>query len=154
MTNGENTKRDWTKSSFGERIDYICALKGWTLTKLGEEAGIASGPMSRLHNKTATIAEATPESLVKLAEAGGVSILWLMLGRGPVHSVPDQPGMLRLHPDWPKALAEAKKNQRGIPNEFWNMAGDSVIHLPRLDWQLIVGLVREFYWAWQRGPDA
>lgn len=147
---GASTKRDWGQTSLGERIEHICALRGWSLNKLGEEAGIASGPMSRLSRHTEVMGS-SPDTLSRIADAASVSVLWLMLGRGPVETVPMQPGMLRAHPDWPAALAEAKKRQRGIPDDFWNLAGASVVQIvSRLDWQLIVGLVREIYSAYQR----
>jgi hypothetical protein len=120
------------------------------LKKLGEEAGFDSGVMSRLAARTATVAGA-PDTLARLARAAGVNILWLMLGEGPVEPVAAMPGTLRAHRDWPVALAEAKRLQRGIPEEFWEMAGDSAfVAPPHLDWQLIVGLVRELYNAHQR----
>jgi transcriptional regulator with XRE-family HTH domain len=83
VTNAVKTTRDWTSSSLGERVAYICELRGWSLNKLGEEAGIASGPMSRLSRRTEVVA-ASPETLVRIADAAGVSVLWLMFGRGPV----------------------------------------------------------------------
>ena len=105
--------------------------------------------MSKLSRRTEVVA-AKPEVLMRLADAGGVSALWLMVGRGPVHAVPASHGMLRTHPQWAEVLAEAKKRQRGIPNEFWNMAGDSVLQSPHLDWQFLIGLVRELYSIHQR----
>jgi hypothetical protein len=143
------TKRDWANSSLGERISHICELREWTLNRLGEEAGIASGPMSRLSRHTEVVG-ASPDTLARIADAACVSVVWLMLGRGPVETEPTRRGMLRAHPEWPTALAEAKKRQRGIPNEFWNLAGESVLHVSHVDWQLIVGLVREMYSAHQR----
>ncbi|MFT3767402.1 MAG: helix-turn-helix transcriptional regulator [Minicystis sp.] len=145
--------KDWTKTSLGKRVDHVCQLRGWSLNKLGEEAGLASGVMSRLARREATVAGA-PDTLAKVADAGGVNVLWLMLGRGPVERVEHRPGLLRTHPDWPAALAEAKKWQRGIPDEFWELAGDAAFPAPpRLDWQLIVGLVRELYSAHQRWQE-
>lgn len=149
MTTGANTKRDWTTSTLGERIHHVCELRGWTLNKLGEEAGIASGPMSKL-SRHPEVTGATPETLARIADASGVSVLWLMLGRGPVETGPQHPKVLRTHPEWRTALAEAKKRQRGIPDEFWNMAGEAVLNVQHVDWQLIVGLVREMYSAHQR----
>ena len=146
------TKRDWTGSSLGERIEHICHLRGWSLNRLGEEAGIASGPMSRLSRRTEVTA-ATPDTILRIADAAGVSALWLMIGRGSVEGEAQRRGALRTHPDWPTALAEAKKRQRGIPDEFWNLAGESVLHVAHIDWQLIVGLVREIYSAHQRGIE-
>ena len=147
-----NTKRDWTGSSLGERIEHICNLRGWSLNKLGEEAGIASGPMSRLSRRTEVTA-ASPDTILRIADAAGVSALWLMIGRGPVEGEAQHSGALRTHPDWSTALAEAKKRQRGIPDEFWKLAGESVLHVANIDWQLIVGLVREIYSAHQRGIE-
>jgi hypothetical protein len=92
-----------------------------------------------------------PETLKRVAEAARVNVLWLMVGEGPVEPLAAAPGSLRSHPDWPTALAEAKKWQKGIPDDFWELAGDAVFPMPaRLDWQLVVGLVREFYSAYQR----
>ena len=34
---------DWTATSPGERVEHVCQLRGWSLNKLGEEAGLASG---------------------------------------------------------------------------------------------------------------
>jgi transcriptional regulator with XRE-family HTH domain len=141
------TRTDWSNSSLGERIEHVCALRGWSLNKLGEEAGIASGVMSRLARRTASRAGA-PDTLARLADAANINPLWLMLGRGPIER--DRRGTLRAHPDWPAALADAKKRQRGIPEEFWDMVGEYPAQHRRIDWQLIVGLVRESYSAHQR----
>ena len=141
---------DWTATSLGERVEHVCKLRGWSLNKLGEEAGLASGVMSRLARREASVAGA-PDTLAKVADAAGVNVLWLMLGRGPVEPVPHQTGRLRDHPGFPAALAEAKRWQRGIPDEFWQLAGETVFPAPpRLDWQLLVGIVRELYSAHQR----
>jgi hypothetical protein len=60
-------------------------------------------------------------------------------------------GALRAHPDWSAAVAEAKKCQHGVPDEFWELAGDTAFPAPpHLDWQLVVGLVRELFSAHQR----
>ncbi|MFT3770148.1 MAG: helix-turn-helix transcriptional regulator [Minicystis sp.] len=152
MPKPPTTKRDWMMSSLGERIAHICELRGWSLNKLGEEAGIASGPMSRMSRRTEVTA-GSPDTLKRIADAGGVSVLWLMFGRGPVETGSHHPKALRNHPDWPAALAEAKRRQRGIPEEFWILAGGAVLGVAHVDWQLIVGLVREMYSAHQRGFD-
>jgi len=145
--------KDWTKTSLGERVEHVCGLRGWSLNKLGEEAGLASGVMSRLARREATVAGA-PDTLARVADAGGVNVLWLMLGRGPIERVEVRAGALRAHPGWPAALAEAKKWQRGIPDEFWELAGDAAFPAPpTLDWQLVVGLVRELYSAHQRWQE-
>lgn len=141
-----SARTDWANSSLGERIEHICSIRGWSRTKLGEEAGIASGPMSRLSRREETTA-GSPDTLIRLADAGSVNLAWLMAGRGAVERA--RHGTLRAHADWPTALAEAKKRQRGIPEEFWEMAGDYPA-LPQIDWQYIVGLVRELYSVHQR----
>jgi len=144
---------DWTTTSLGERVEHVCRLRGWSLNKLGEEAGLASGVMSRLARRSASVAGA-PDTLARVADAAGVNVLWLMLGRGPVERVEHSTGALRAHPDWPTALAEAKKWQRGIPDDFWELAGDTSFPAPpRLDWQLLVGLVRELYSSHQRALE-
>jgi transcriptional regulator with XRE-family HTH domain len=141
---------DWTQSSLGERVDHICRLRGWSQNRLGQESGYASGVISRLADREAAIAGA-PQTLARVAKAAGVNVLWLMLGEGPVEPLAPPVGSLRAHPDWPTALAEAKKWQRGIPEEFWELPGDAVFPtLARLDSQLVVGLVREFYSAYLR----
>ncbi len=142
--------RDWTTSSLGERVEHVCALRGWSLNKLGEEASLASGVVSRLARREATVAGA-PDTLARVADAAGVNVLWLMLGRGPVERIEHATGALRSHPGWPAALAEAQKWQRGIPDEFWALAGETVFPAPPPhDWQLVVGIVRELYSAHQR----
>jgi transcriptional regulator with XRE-family HTH domain len=141
------TRTDWSTSSLGERIEHVCALRGWSLNRFGEEAGFASGVMSRLARRTAPRAGA-PDTLARLADAAGVNVLWLMLGRGPIER--ERRGTLRAHPDWPTAFAEAKKRQRGIPEEFWDLVGEFPAQHRQLDWQLIVGLVREVFSAHQR----
>ena len=144
---------DWTTTSLGERVEHVCKLRGWSLNKLGEEAGLASGVMSRLARRSASRAGA-PDTLARVADAGGVNVLWLMLGRGPVERVQQSTGALRNHPDWPTALAEAKRWQRGIPEDYWQLAGDAAFPAPpRLDWQLVVGIVRELYSAHQRAKE-
>lgn len=149
-TNARPPPRDWKGSSLGQRVDHICVLRGWSLKRLGDEAGYDSGVMSRLAQRTATIAGA-PETLARVAKAGGVNIAWLLLGEGPVEVVEHSVGTLRTHPGWAVALAEARKRQRGIPEEFWDLVGETAFPAPpQLDWQLIVGLVREMYSAHQR----
>jgi transcriptional regulator with XRE-family HTH domain len=152
--------RSWSQSSFGERIDFICRLRGWSLNKLGEEAGIASGPMSRLSRITEHVAS-SPDTIQRIADAADVNVEWLMLGRGPVErgssersaSERTPRGALRAHPDWPHALAEARKRQKAIPEKYWEHAGDSVVVAENVDWQLVVGLVRELYSADQRKDE-
>jgi transcriptional regulator with XRE-family HTH domain len=141
-----SARTDWTNSSLGERIDHICSLRGLSLNRLGEAAGIASGPMSRLSRREENMA-GSPDTLTRIADAGGVNVAWLLAGRGPVER--ERRGSLRAHVDWPTALADAKKRQRGIPEEFWEMVGDYPAP-KRIDWQLIVGLVRELFSAHQR----
>jgi transcriptional regulator with XRE-family HTH domain len=151
--NARPEPEDWTTTSLGQRVEHVCKLRGWSLNKLGEEAGLASGVMSRLARRSASRAGA-PDTLARVADAGGVNVLWLMLGRGPVERVAQSSGALRSHPDWPGALAEAKKWQRGIPDDYWELAGDSTFPAPpRLDWQLVVGIVRELYSAHQRALE-
>ena len=150
MSKPPTSKRDWSNSSLGERVAYVCELRGWSLNKLGEEAGIASGPMSRLSRRTEVTA-GSPDTLKRIADAGVVSVMWLMFGRGPVETGSHHPKALRKHPDWSTALDEARKRQRGIPDDFWILAGDAVLNVEHVDWQLIVGLVREMYSAHQRG---
>jgi transcriptional regulator with XRE-family HTH domain len=139
--------RSWSKSSLGERIEHICKLRGWSLRRLAEEAGMASGPMSRLSRRPEHIA-ASPETLIRIADAARVQPMWLIAGQGPVERIVR--GSLRAHPEWPTALAEARKRQLGIPEEYWSLVGDVVLQVPNVDWQLVVGLVRELYSAAQR----
>jgi len=145
-----NEPVDWTNTSLGERVEYVCALRGWSLNKLGEEAGLGTGVMSRLARRSAITAGA-PDTLARVADAAGVNVLWLMLGRGPIERIETRTGALRTLPGWAAALAEAQKWQRGIPDEFWELAGETVFAAPpQLDWQLLVGLVRELFSAHQR----
>jgi transcriptional regulator with XRE-family HTH domain len=141
-----STRVDWTTSSLGERIEHICSLRGWTLNKLGEESGIASGPISRLSRRKETTA-ASPDTLIRIADAANVNAIWLIAGRGPVER--ERRGTLRAHPEWSVALAEAKKRQRGIPEAFWEIVAEYPAPR-RIDWQLLVGFVRELYSAHQR----
>jgi len=73
--------RDWTAVTLGDRIKALAAHHGVSLNKLGEKAGIKSGPMSRLAAKKAVVAS-SPETLRKLAEAWSVSFAWLAFGYG------------------------------------------------------------------------
>jgi hypothetical protein len=144
---------EWQGSSLGTRIDHVCRLRGWSLQRYGQEAGFASGVMSRLAAHTGRTGS-SPDTLRRLADAGRVNIIWLMFGEGPVEPVAAVPGTMRAHPEWPTAFAEAKRRQKGIPEEFWEAAGEAVVPLrERLDWQYIVGLVRELYSDHQRGLD-
>ena len=101
--------------------------------------------MSKLSRRTEHVA-ASPDTLARIADASGVSVLWLMLARGPVENTPTRRGMLRTHPDWPTALAEAKKRQRGIPEDFWRIAvsvrifGDDIVWDPRPDCVNLAGI--------------
>jgi len=142
------TRPDWTSSSLGERVEHVCALRGWSLNHLGEEAGLASGVVSRLARRSATVAGA-PDTLARVADAAGVNIVWLMLGRGPIER--DERGRpIKMRPELQTALEEAQKRQRGLPDEFWSMATEAVRDAPWVDWQLLVGVAREMYWAYQR----
>jgi len=76
-------RKDWRKSTLGERIKHVADMRGVSLNKLGALAGIASGPMSRLSRKDEQIA-ASPETLVKLADAAAVNLTWLANGVGPI----------------------------------------------------------------------
>jgi hypothetical protein len=73
--------RDWSTSTLGERIHHMCTVRETTLNKLGEKAGIKSGPMSRLGRKTVRVAGA-PETLQRLAHAWDFDLDWLVDGRG------------------------------------------------------------------------
>jgi hypothetical protein len=108
--------------------------------------------MSRLSRRSEQTA-ASPDTLVRIADAAGVNAMWLIFGRGPVGGDDKSGRALRFHPDWPKTLQEAQKRQRGIPDEFWELAGNVAIPRTTLDWQLIVGLVREIYSAHQRALE-
>jgi transcriptional regulator with XRE-family HTH domain len=142
-------RSDWSTSSLGERIAHVIALRNWNVNKLGEVAGLSQGLISRLARRPEHTA-GTPETLARIADAAKVNVLWLMLGRGPIERIEPRTNALRDHADWPAALAEAKKWQRGIPEDFWQLAGDSVIPTPpRLTWQLVVGITRELYSAHQ-----
>jgi hypothetical protein len=65
---------DWTRSSLGERIDHICRLRGWSQNRLGQQSGYASGVISRLADREATIAGA-PETLARVAKAAEVNVV-------------------------------------------------------------------------------
>jgi len=67
---------------FAERIQMVLDLRGWSLNKLGDQAGIGSGPMSRLRQRGP--ADATVATLAKVADAAGVELRWLALGAGPM----------------------------------------------------------------------
>ena len=141
---------DWTTSSLGERMEHICWLRGLSQNDLGKLAGVDSGVISRLVQQAGRTG-GHPKTLARVARAGRVNLAWLIVGEGPVEPIPHSPGALCAQPEWPVALAEAKKRQRGIPEEFWLLAADVPLPLSRkLDWQIIVGLVRELYSHHQR----
>jgi transcriptional regulator with XRE-family HTH domain len=144
---------NWADSSFGDRVEHICRLRRWSIHRLAAETGVDSGVISRYAGRTEKTG-GTPAVLQKIVEAANVNVAWLMFGQGPVERVPHALGELRTLPGWEAALADAQKRQRGIPDEFWLLAGQTVFPAPpRLDWQLIVGLVREMYSAHQRWND-
>lgn len=59
-----------------------------SLNKLGERAGIASGPMSRLSRHTGEVAGSL-DTIKKLTDAWGVRMAWLAYGRGgPLEDAP------------------------------------------------------------------
>jgi transcriptional regulator with XRE-family HTH domain len=141
---------DWTTSSLGERIEHICWLRKLSQNKLGEIAGVDSGVISRLVQQRG-VTGGSPMTLARVAKAAQVNLAWLIVGEGPVEPIEHRPGPLCAQPEWPEALAEAKKRQRGIPDEFWELAAEVPLPLTRkLDWQIIVGLVRELYSHHQR----
>jgi transcriptional regulator with XRE-family HTH domain len=73
--------RDWVNTSLGERVRWLAKRDGISLTKLGKRAGLLSGAMSRLANDTGPVAR-SPATLAALADAAGVPLEWLALGRG------------------------------------------------------------------------
>lgn len=74
--------RDWSASTFGERVAFVAA-KFPTQNKLGVAAGIESGPLSRLVNtKTRTAGNRSADLVTRIARAGGVSTEWLSTGEG------------------------------------------------------------------------
>ena len=72
--------RDWTKSTLGERIEFLWNLRGVTQNELGKRAGLKSGSISRLANKTAPVAGSL-DSVRQLADAWDVPLEWLAYGR-------------------------------------------------------------------------
>lgn len=148
------TRTDWSGSSLGERIAHACKLRGWSLNKLGEVAGIASGPVSRLSRRQETTA-GSPETLIKLADAAGVNAEWMIYGRGPIERHQGRDVVpLRLRPEWPSVLADAKRRQGGIPEEFWQLAGDAALYVPLFDWLFLSALARELYSAHLRAFES
>jgi transcriptional regulator with XRE-family HTH domain len=73
--------RDWTTSTLGERVKHMGELRGVTLNKLGEKAGIKSGPMSRL-SRMGVRTGGYPATLQRLAFAWEIDLDWLVDGRG------------------------------------------------------------------------
>jgi transcriptional regulator with XRE-family HTH domain len=146
------TPVDWTSSSLGERIKYTCQLRGISLNELGEAAGMSSGPLSRYSRNAERIA-GSPEHLAKVAEAGRVSVLWLIFGRGPVEVDPIVAQPWASRPEWPEVLDKALRRQV-IPDEFWALAGRSVIAVRRLDWELVAAVAWDLYAAHLRSIDA
>jgi transcriptional regulator with XRE-family HTH domain len=153
---------DWTTSTLGQRFDHICRLRGWSLTQLAELSGHAAGVISRLASSKERVAGAV-DTLGNVAIAAGVRTDWLMFGRGPIeerpgdgrllHGIPEEL-TLRGRPNWNEVLFEAQERQRGIPDDIWEQAAEMALPPERtLDWQLLVGLVRELYWAQQRAQE-
>jgi len=137
---------DWTRASLGERVDHICRIRGCSLNELAQRSGHDPAVLSKLSRNAETVA-GKPLTLDSVAEAAGVNVEWLTYGRGPIEGK----GMLREQPDWEAVLAQAQNAQRGIPDEVWRIVGDTVFPSPRpLDWQLLVGMVRELFWAHKR----
>jgi transcriptional regulator with XRE-family HTH domain len=140
---------DWTTSTLGERFDHICRLRGLSLTQLAELSGHAAGVISRLASSKERVAGSI-DVLGNVALAARVRTDWLMFGRGPIEEL-----TLRARPNWNEVLFEARERQRGIPDEIWEQASEMSLPPGReLDWQLLVGLVRELYWAQQRAQEA
>jgi transcriptional regulator with XRE-family HTH domain len=141
---------DWTSSSLGERMEHVCRLRKLSQNKLGELSGVDTGVISRLVQQRG-VTGGSPMTLARVAKAAQVNLTWLVVGEGPVEPLEHSTGALGAQPEWPEALAEAKKRQRGIPEEFWALAAEVPLPLTRkLDWQIIVGLVRELYSHHQR----
>lgn len=111
-------RKDWSKSSVGERIAYLTELRGVTLNELGRRAvpPIASGPMSRLSRNPLRDGGAS-NTIRRLADAWEVEFAWLAFGLGDVEkavtSVPVvASGLAHLEEQFPN-LAEASRELRG-----------------------------------------
>ncbi|KYG11244.1 hypothetical protein BE21_08235 [Sorangium cellulosum] len=84
--------RDWTRTTLGDRVQYLAEREGVSLNKLGARAGLGSGAVSRLSRDHGPL-NRSPETLDKLARACGVSVEWLTYGRGDpgLRGVPEPP---------------------------------------------------------------
>lgn len=70
---------DWTKSTLAERLEHVRQLNGGiSQNKLGMEAGIKGGPMSKLVNSP----RPSGAKLAAIAKAWNVDLLWLAAGQG------------------------------------------------------------------------
>jgi transcriptional regulator with XRE-family HTH domain len=63
----------------GKRIKQVRLLRGWSLNNLSDKTDISKGSLSAVENRDVDMRIST---LIKLAEALGVSISWLVYGDG------------------------------------------------------------------------
>ena len=95
--------RDWTSSTLKERLDHVRELSGGiSQNRLGAEAGIEGGPMSKLMTRPRPSAE----KLAAIATRWGVSLLWLTTGTGqPRDDEPTPAREVVLDPRYPERSA-------------------------------------------------
>ena len=78
MTDGHD--RDRVQRDIADRIVEGCRVRGWTLRRLAEEAGIAASLVGRYARAGGVTP--SPGALHDLGSALGVSPAWLLTGEG------------------------------------------------------------------------
>ena len=73
--------RDWSRTTFGDRVRFMMAMNQVGQNELGARAGIKPGPMSRYANRKERLAPSS-QTAAKLAQAWDVSLAWLAHGEG------------------------------------------------------------------------
>jgi hypothetical protein len=133
-SDGTISRMNWETSSLGERIMHICALRKMNPGELGRRAGVENGPIYRFANRQDRMA-GSPESMVKIADAGDVSLEWLICGRGPVERV--APPLVRQNAGWPAAIEEARRRYATVPERYFDEVGDALDTGRPVDWTFV-----------------
>ena len=117
-------RKDWTTTTLEERINFLREVRGdVSLNVLGERAGIASGPMSRLTKRPRPSAA----KLGAIARAWRADLGWLASGTGPA-PVAQALDLADRYPNRAEAARLAMADGRFDEGAITDVLGDQLEH--------------------------
>lgn len=135
-------RRDWTRTTYGERVRYITELRGLSLNQLAALSGLSSGTVSRLARRETPMPDFT-HTLRALCETGRVPVAWLAFGQGEPEDT--EAARLSNRVEWAAARVEALATHGELAAEDVDAVGglrDSSA-IPPLDGAFVAGVASE-----------